>query len=43
MIAGNLRSLALRGADDTRTYAYARRAGRELSAAGRELVALLVG
>jgi DNA-binding transcriptional LysR family regulator len=39
--AGNLRALALRGADDTRTYAYARRAGRELSAAARELMALL--
>ena len=39
--AGNLCTLALRGADDTRTYAYARRAGRELSAAARGLVALL--
>lgn len=39
--AGNLRALALRGADDTRTYAYARRAGRELSAAARGLVELL--
>jgi DNA-binding transcriptional LysR family regulator len=39
--AGNLRALALRGADDTRTYAYARLAGRELSAAARGLVALL--
>jgi DNA-binding transcriptional LysR family regulator len=39
--AGNLHALALRGADDTRTYAYAHRAGRALSAAARELVALL--
>jgi LysR family transcriptional regulator, low CO2-responsive transcriptional regulator len=39
--AGNLCALALRGADDSRTYAYARRAGRELSAAARGLVALL--
>jgi len=39
--AGNLRALALHGADDTRTYAYAHRAGRELSAAARGLVALL--
>jgi DNA-binding transcriptional LysR family regulator len=39
--AGNLRALALRGADDTRTYSYARRIGRELSAAAQGLVALL--
>jgi len=39
--AGNLCTLALRGADDTRTYYYARRAGRELSAAAQGLVALL--
>jgi len=39
--AGNLHALALRGADDTRTYAYARLAGRELSAAAQGLVALL--
>jgi LysR family transcriptional regulator, low CO2-responsive transcriptional regulator len=39
--AGNLRALALRGADDTRTYAYAQRSGRELSAAAADLVALL--
>ena len=38
---GNLRALALLGADDTRTYNYAQRAGRELSAAARGLVALL--
>ena len=39
--AGNLRALALRGGDDTRTYAYARRAGRPLSGAAEDLVALL--
>jgi DNA-binding transcriptional LysR family regulator len=39
--AGNLRALALRGADDSRTYAYAYRSGRELSAAASDLVALL--
>jgi LysR family transcriptional regulator, low CO2-responsive transcriptional regulator len=39
--AGNLRALALGGADDTRTYAYARRAGRELSAAASGIVELL--
>lgn len=38
---GNLRALVLLGADDTRTYNYAQRAGRELSAAARGLVALL--
>jgi DNA-binding transcriptional LysR family regulator len=39
--AGNLRALTLRGADDTRTYSYARRIGRELSAASQGLVTLL--
>jgi DNA-binding transcriptional LysR family regulator len=39
--AGNLHALALRGADTTRTYAYARRAGWDLSAAAQGLVALL--
>ena len=39
--AGNLRALALRGGEDTRTYAYARRAGRPLSGAAEDLVALL--
>jgi DNA-binding transcriptional LysR family regulator len=39
--AGNLCALALSGADDARTYNYARRAGRELSAAALELVKLL--
>jgi DNA-binding transcriptional LysR family regulator len=39
--AGNLRALPLRGADDSRTYAYARRSGRELSAAAHDLVGLL--
>ncbi|KPV47898.1 LysR family transcriptional regulator, partial [Kouleothrix aurantiaca] len=38
---GNLRALPLRGADNTRTYNYARRAGRALSAAAEGLVALL--
>lgn len=38
---GTLRALALRNADDARTYNYARRAGRELSAAAVGLVALL--
>lgn len=40
--AGNLRALALRGADDSRTYAYARRRGRELSTAAEELVQLIL-
>jgi DNA-binding transcriptional LysR family regulator len=39
--AGNLRSLALRGAEAGRTYAYAQRIGRGLSSAARDLVALL--
>ena len=39
--AGNLCALPLRGADDSRTYAYARRIGRELSAAAQDLVGLL--
>ena len=39
--AGTLRALSLHGAEAGRTYAYARRAGRELSAAARDLVALL--
>jgi hypothetical protein len=41
--AGMLRALPLRGAEAGRTYAYARRAGRELSAAARDLVGLLEG
>ncbi|MFN8569152.1 MAG: LysR family transcriptional regulator [Kouleothrix sp.] len=41
LAAGNLRALALHGADDTRTYNYAHRAGRALSAAADGLVALL--
>jgi DNA-binding transcriptional LysR family regulator len=40
--AGNLVALALRGGDDTRTYAYARRTGRALSPAAEDLVKLLV-
>lgn len=39
--AGNLCALRLRGGDDSRTYAYARRHHHELSAAARNLVALL--
>ena len=39
--AGNLRALTLRGADDRRTYAYARRRGRELSSAAACMVELL--
>ena len=39
--AGNLCALALSGADDARTYNYARRAGHELSAAAQALVELL--
>lgn len=39
--AGNLRALTLRGADDRRTYAYARRRGRELSTAAACMVELL--
>jgi DNA-binding transcriptional LysR family regulator len=39
--AGTLRALPLHGGDAGRTYAYARRAGRELSAAAHDLVALL--
>ncbi len=41
--AGTLCALQLRGAETARTYAYARRAGRELSAAARDLVTLLEG
>lgn len=39
--AGNLRALALRGGDDRRAYAYARRRGRALSAAAGDLVGML--
>jgi DNA-binding transcriptional LysR family regulator len=39
--AGNLVALALYGGDDTRTYAYARRSGRDLSEPARDLVRLL--
>jgi DNA-binding transcriptional LysR family regulator len=39
--AGTLRALPLRGAEARRTYAYAQRIGRELSAAARDLVTLL--
>jgi len=39
--AGNLCALALSGADDARTYYYARRSGRALSAAAQALVELL--
>ncbi|MBC8162999.1 MAG: LysR family transcriptional regulator, partial [Roseiflexaceae bacterium] len=39
--AGALHALALRGADDRRTYAFGTRRGRELSEAGQALVALL--
>lgn len=39
--AGNLRALTLRGGDDSRTYAYARRRRHELSPAARDLVTLL--
>jgi DNA-binding transcriptional LysR family regulator len=39
--AGNLVALALRGGDDARTYAYARHAGRAISAAAEDLVKLL--
>lgn len=39
--AGNLVALTLRGADDTRTYAYAGRAGRPLSPVAEDLVRLL--
>jgi DNA-binding transcriptional LysR family regulator len=39
--AGNLCALALSGADDARTYNYARRSGRELSSAAQALVDLL--
>jgi DNA-binding transcriptional LysR family regulator len=39
--AGTLRALPLHGGDAGRTYAYAHRAGRELSAAAHDLVALL--
>jgi DNA-binding transcriptional LysR family regulator len=39
--AGNLVALALHGGDDTRTYAYARRVGRDLSQAAEDLVKLL--
>jgi DNA-binding transcriptional LysR family regulator len=41
MAAGTLCVLSLRGAEVARTYAYARRAGRALSAAARDLVLLL--
>jgi len=39
--ANTLCALPLRGAEAARTYAYARRAGRELSAAARDLVTIL--
>jgi len=39
--AGNLCALALSGADDSRTYNYAQRSGRGLSAAAQALVELL--
>lgn len=39
--AGNLCALALSGADDSRTYNYARRSGRMLSSAAQALVELL--
>jgi LysR family transcriptional regulator, low CO2-responsive transcriptional regulator len=39
--AGNLIALALRGGDDSRTYAYARRSRHQLSDAAASLVALL--
>ena len=39
--AGNLCALTLRGGDDSRTYAYARRRHHELSPAAANLVALL--
>jgi DNA-binding transcriptional LysR family regulator len=39
--AGSLRALSLNGADNRRTYAYAHRLGRELSAAAKDLVGLL--
>jgi DNA-binding transcriptional LysR family regulator len=39
--AGNLCALPLQGADTRRTYAYACREGHELSAAARDLIALL--
>lgn len=39
--AGSLRALALRGGDDSRTYSYACRRGRELSPTAASLVALL--
>ncbi len=39
--AGNLSRLRLRGGDDSRTYAYARRHRHELSSAARNLIALL--
>jgi len=39
--AGNLCALALRGGDDSRTYAYAQRRGRDLSTSATSLVALL--
>jgi DNA-binding transcriptional LysR family regulator len=39
--AGNLCMLPLHGVDTQRSYAYARREGHELSAAARDLVALL--
>lgn len=41
VLAGNLCALALRGGDDSRTYAYAQRRGRTLSTAAVDLVALL--
>jgi DNA-binding transcriptional LysR family regulator len=41
--AGNLRALELHGGEASRTYAYARRRGRELSSAAEGLVALLRG
>jgi DNA-binding transcriptional LysR family regulator len=39
--AGHLCALRLRGADDSRTYAYAQRHARSLSSAGSNLVKLL--
>lgn len=40
--AGTLHAMALRGGDDRRSYAYGRRAGRELSEAAKSLVELLL-
>jgi len=41
--AGNLIALALRGGDDSRTYAYARRSRHQLSDAAESFVTLLTG